>query len=138
MGKPLSDDLRIRVVVAVKDGLSRRAAAKRFGVSVSSAIRWVGLEKETGTVSHRPMGGDRNAKLGKHRQFLLDLIKAEPDLTLQEIRQRLTRRKAKVGYGTVWRFFAKEAISFKKNSARQRAGSSRCRPSPGGLAQTAV
>src|SRR3954468_14884009 len=90
-------------VAAIKDGLSRRAAAKRFGVSVSSAIRWVALEKETGAVSHRPMGGDRNAKLGKHREFLLDLIKAEPDLTLQEIRQRLARRKIKVGYGSVWR-----------------------------------
>lgn len=138
MGKPLCDDLRIRVVAAVKEGLSRRVAAKRFGVSISSAIRWVALEKETGVVSHRPMGGDRNAKLVKHRQFLLDLVATEPDLTLQEIRQRLARRKIRVGYGSVWRFFAKEAISFKKNFARQRARSSRCRASPQGLARAAV
>ncbi len=38
----LSDDLRKRVVDAVVvGGLSRNAAAKRFGVSIASAIRWV-------------------------------------------------------------------------------------------------
>jgi transposase-like protein len=41
-GMPLSDDLRERVVVAVVDGgMSRNAAAKRFGVSIASAARWV-------------------------------------------------------------------------------------------------
>ena len=37
----LSDDLRQRVVRAVVDGgMSRNAAAKRFGVSIASAVRW--------------------------------------------------------------------------------------------------
>ena len=38
MTRPLSDDLRRRVVRAVDDGMSRRGAAKRFG---STAIKWV-------------------------------------------------------------------------------------------------
>ena len=38
----LSDDLRERVVEAVVlGGLSRNAAARRFGVSIASAVRWV-------------------------------------------------------------------------------------------------
>ena len=38
----LSDDLRERVIGAVVDGgMSRNAAAKRFGVSIASAVRWV-------------------------------------------------------------------------------------------------
>ena len=38
----LSDDLRKRVVEAVVEGgLSRNAAAKRFEVSIASAVRWV-------------------------------------------------------------------------------------------------
>jgi transposase len=41
MAKPLSEDLRIRVVRAVEGGMSRRAAAERFGISVSSAVRYV-------------------------------------------------------------------------------------------------
>ena len=40
MGKPLSIDLRVRALAAVDAGLSRRAAAERFGVSASSVIRW--------------------------------------------------------------------------------------------------
>lgn len=120
MAKPFSDDLRVRVVEAVKCGVSRREAAEQFGVSASSAIRWVALEKETGCVSHRPMGGDHSSKLTGQRDFLLELVAAEPDLTLEEIRHLLARREVKVGYGTVWRFFDKEKITFKKNSARRR------------------
>jgi transposase len=38
----LSDDLRERVVHAVThSGMSRNAAAKRFGVSIASAVRWL-------------------------------------------------------------------------------------------------
>jgi transposase len=38
----LSNDLRKRVVEAVVEGgLSRNVAAKRFKVSVASAVRWV-------------------------------------------------------------------------------------------------
>jgi len=50
MGKPLSLDLRERVVAAVDGGLSRRKAAERFGVSISSAIRWTSLQRRTGDV----------------------------------------------------------------------------------------
>ena len=41
MSKTISVDLRRRVVAAVEEGASCRAAAARFGVGVSSAIRWV-------------------------------------------------------------------------------------------------
>ncbi|WP_348626970.1 helix-turn-helix domain-containing protein, partial [Mesorhizobium sp. WSM3873] len=50
-------DLRERVVAAVKtEGMSRRAAAKRFGVSYSAAIEWVKLDEETGSVAPRKVG----------------------------------------------------------------------------------
>jgi transposase len=131
MPKPLADDLRVRVVEAVKGGMTRRAAARRFGISPSSSVRWVKLEKETGAVSHKPMGGERRSKLAAHRDFLLALVAAEPDLTLTEIRARLAKRRVKVGHATVWRFFAKEKISFKKNAARRRAGPPRrCASAP--------
>jgi len=56
----LSDDLRERVVAAVVEaGLSRNAAAKRFGVSIASAVRWVARFQTTGGISPAPTGGDR-------------------------------------------------------------------------------
>ena len=39
MAKSLSEDLRA-LIVAVESGMSRRAAAERFGVSAASAVRW--------------------------------------------------------------------------------------------------
>ena len=58
MGKPLSVDLRSRLVSAVAGGLSRRAAGERFGVSAASAIRWVHASNTTGTLEAKPQGGD--------------------------------------------------------------------------------
>ena len=49
MGRALSRDLRDRVVAAIEGGMSRRAAAERFGVSAASAIRWRQLVVEQGT-----------------------------------------------------------------------------------------
>ena len=115
MTKPLDEDLRVRVVGAVREGMSPHASAARFGVSISSAIRWTKLAEETGSVKAKPMGGDRHSKLLEHRDFLLDLVRAEPDLTLTEIRGRLAQRRIIVGHARVWRFFAREKISFKKS-----------------------
>ena len=122
--RPYSDDLRARVVTAVTEGCSRRAAGKRFAVSVSSSIRWVELHEETGSISPRRRGGKSRSPLETHRQWLLDLVAAEPDLTLDEVRARLrSEKKQKTATSSVWRFYERHAITFKKNSARRRAGS---------------
>ena len=138
MAKPLDKDLRVRVVGAVREGVSRHASAARFGVSVASAVRWCQLEDETGSVEPKPIGGDRHSKLLDHRDFLLALVKAEPDLTITEIRGRLAKRGIVVGHATVWRFFAKEKIIFKKNTARRRAGPAGRRTGPAGAAREAA
>ena len=78
-------------------------------------------QNTTGVVSAKPMGGDHSSRLKADRDWLLERIAAAPDLTLEEIRAELGARGRHVGYGTVWRFFAAEGISFKKNRARQRA-----------------
>lgn len=61
MTKPLSLDLRERVVAAVDDGTSRRQAAERFGVGVASAIRWCKRARDTGSPKAAPQGGDRRS-----------------------------------------------------------------------------
>ena len=59
---PLSLDLRERVVSAVtEEGMSCRAAARRFGVSFSSAIRWIAALRERGDYAPLPMGGDQRS-----------------------------------------------------------------------------
>jgi transposase len=124
MGKSLSDDLRVRVVEAVEAGASRRQAAARFGVSVSSAIRWVRSWNTQGDVCAKPQGGDRrSARIEAHAGFLVEQIEQTPDVTLAELQGMLKERGVPVGIGTLWRFFDRHAISFKKNRARRRARS---------------
>jgi transposase len=125
MSRSLSGDLRTRVVEAVALGSSRRQAAARFGVSVSSAIRWVQAWRERGDVRAKPQGGDRRShRIEAQAGFLLDQIERTPDVTLAELQAMLRKRGVPVGIGTLWRFFDRRAISFKKNRARRRAGSS--------------
>ena len=122
MGRPYSQDLRERVVAAVEGGLSRNRAAKQYRVAVSTVIEWIDAWRDERRLRHKPMGGDHSSRLKGEREWLLQRIGEAPDLTLEELRRELAGRGTAVGYGTVWRFFAAEGISFKKNRARQRAG----------------
>ena len=78
----------------------------------------------TGSVAAKPIGGKRSP-LEVHKDWLLALIAAEPDLTLQEIRGRLRGRGISVGASSVWRFCDRHDITFKKKPARGRAGARR-------------
>ncbi len=132
MARSLSEDLRVRVIEAVEAGASRRQAAARFGVGASSAIRWVDRWRKTGERGARKQGGDRRSRLKAHRAVVLGLIEERPDLTIEEVRAALRDRGISASYGAVWRFFAAEGISFKKNRSGQRAGA----PRRGGRAST--
>jgi len=124
--RPYSDDLRERVITAVAGGCSRRAAAERFAVSAASAVRWVAHHEKTGSVGPERRKGKSRSPLEAHASWLLDLIDKEPDLTLAEIVHRLLQD---LGMSTtdssVDRFFQRHGMSFKKNSARSRAGAAR-------------
>jgi transposase len=64
--------------------------------------------------------------LEPHAGWLLDLISAEPDLTLEAIVQRLLAGVGlKTSEAAVRRFFKRHTITFKKNAARRRTGSAR-------------
>jgi transposase len=115
MSKALSVDLRERVVAAVAAGASCRAAAIRFGVSASSAIRWCAQAREVGTVAPGPLGGDRrSARIEAHAPLILDLIEQRSDITLAEIQAELARAGVPASLATVWRFFERRRITRKK------------------------
>ena len=123
MGAAHSDDLRERVVAEVAAGKSRRQAAAHFRVSASSAIRWVELEGETGKVSPRQRGGRSRSPLEAHRAWLISLVLAQPDLTLEAMVLRIdVELGLKTSDASLCRFFKRHRVSFKKNPARGRAG----------------
>ena len=115
MAKALSQDLRDRVVAAIDGGLSRRGAAVRFGVSVSSAIRWHQLAREHGrAVARKPGGDQRSSKTDIHAEQIMALLEEQGDITLAEIQSGLADRGISVGIGTLWRFFKRRGITRKK------------------------
>ena len=122
MAKGYSKDLRVRAVSIVEGGESAREAGRLLNVGASTAIRWIERWTTTGSVDAKPGVGHSRSPLDRHRQWLLDLIAAEPDLTLKEIRTRLrSEKKLKSGTTSIWRFYERHDITFKKNSARRRA-----------------
>lgn len=124
--RPYSKDLRLRVIAAVKAGQSARRAAGLYRISPSTAVKWVQRWRTTGRVDAKPYPGIIGSKLDPHRAWLIELIKAAPDITLEEMRHQLREEKGLVvGRGTVWRFCQREGLSFKKNAARRRARSIR-------------
>lgn len=84
MTQALSNDLRERVVVAVIAGESCRSVAYRFGVSVSSIVKWSQRYRATGSVAPGKMGGHRRRILEPHRTFIHERLTQNPQLTLHE------------------------------------------------------
>jgi transposase len=115
MSRALSVDLRERVVRAVLAGASCRAAAARFGVSASSAIRWCARLRATGSVVPGPLGGDRRSgRIEAQAARILELVAHTPDLTLAELRAVLAEAGVTVGMATLWRFLDRHRITLKK------------------------
>lgn len=122
MGRPYSNDLRARIVEAVAGGRSRRGAAEIFGVSPSCAVKLCRRWRETGSVRPARLGAPKRCKLDPVADWLLALVKAEPDITLDEVRRRLAREHSlSASIGLLWTFLDRHDLSFKKNRARQRA-----------------
>jgi putative transposase len=128
MTKPYSMDLRERVVLAVvTQGISRHQAAARFGIAVSSAVKWVARYHKTGSAAPSKIGGYKPKTLrGEHAAWLSARCQ-ETDFTISQLVEELqSMRGLKVDRRSVWEFLHAEGLSHKKNRSRPRTGSQRC------------
>jgi transposase len=124
MAKPYSQDLRDRVIDAVEqDGMSRRAAARRYQISESVAVKW--LERLERAGSRKPVGhgGHRPSPLMPHRDFLEAARVEKPDITLQGLCNRLScERGVKADPSMMSRFFRRLGVTLEKDARRVRTG----------------
>jgi transposase len=125
MTRPYSVDLRERVVRGVEAGLSRRAAARKFEVSVSFVIKLVQRWRRAGTVAPERYGGWKRPILAAHAERVHALLHGEPDLTIAELRTRLAAEAILVSPAAISRFLAAEGLTRKK---RRRTRPSRTAP----------
>jgi transposase len=115
MARPLSIDLRLRVAVSLAEGETVRAAARRFGVSVASAVR-IGQRQRSGRGQvPGKIGGIRRAALaGEPGEWLLARLAEKPDLTMRALTAELAARGVHVAHDTVWRFVKRAGRTVKK------------------------
>lgn len=117
MGKPYSVDLRERIVGYVEEGRSARAAARVFGVSASTAVRLAAAYRCHGSVAPKPQGraAGTAGKLAAHRDFLVERVTSEPDITLQELADALREvRGVEVQLSSIHRALIRAGYSYKK------------------------
>jgi len=123
MPRPLSNDLRERIVKAVNGGLSRNATARKLDVSISAVVKLVQRWQATGSHEPIPTGGQRPYALAEHEERVKKLLEVKPDMTVAEMQKRLASDKIKVSPSSISRFLKHLDLSYKKNSTRQRARS---------------
>ena len=82
-----SQDLRDRVLGACDRGIPTKKVAEVFDVSPAWVRRLKQRRRETGETSPRPLGGARVRKIDM--THLAELVKAQPDATARELRERL-------------------------------------------------
>lgn len=105
---------------ALERGERPSAIARRYEVS----RMWVHrvrarLEKEDER-SSRQQGGKRISRLAPVKDMIRDWIKAEPDLTLAQMCERLGKHGISIKPSALWHQLNKWRLSFKKTLARQR------------------
>src|SRR5260370_14394502 len=115
MARPLSKDLRERIVEAVESGELRRWTAKRFAVSASCVVKLMRRWRRTGSIEPGQMGGWKDHTLAEHEAVVRALLRARPDMTLEELREALARAGICVGRSSVDRFLKARRLTLKKS-----------------------
>jgi transposase len=90
MPAPYSEDLRRKIAEAHSKGRSQAQIVRDFGVSSGFVSTFLKHVKDTGSVARKPHGGGRRPALdAAGKQAVFDLVRAQPDATLEELRSRV-------------------------------------------------
>jgi transposase len=119
MGKAYPIELRERVQAEIGSARSQRAAARRYDVSASFAVKLAAWVSRTGSAEParqgRPPGG---GKLVPYLTALIGWVEAEPDITMPELVAKLEAEKGvRVHPASLSRVLLKVGFSFKKNAS---------------------
>ena len=133
MGRAYSLDLRRRVFDYIASGHSCRAAGRVFGVSASTAIRLAAEHRNTGSLAPQRQGRAPGTagKLVSHTAFLVEIVVAEPDITLVELARALAGTHGlTVQLSSIHRALVRAGLSYKKRPDRAGTGTRRTQASP--------
>lgn len=119
MGKPISNDMRVRMVRGIEGGSSRQATAARFEVAPSTAVRLWARYEETGSIEPARMGRPQGSgKLGPHEDFLINHVRRRPDITMPELAALLeAERGVKADPSNISKLLCRAGFTYKKNAS---------------------
>jgi transposase len=109
MGAPYAQDLRERILAAYDRGMTTKPIAELFCVSPAWARRVKQRRRESGQITHKPMGGVRIVKIDSKK--LRQLVAQQPDATTRELHRRLECRCCESAVGMALR---RLGLTFKK------------------------
>lgn len=114
---PYSQDLREKVMALVaQDKQPNRQIAETLGIGEATIERWTRRLRQTGSVAAAAHAGGVARVLASHEQFLRAAVKAQPDISLEELRVRIkTELKLNVSGSMVSRELTKLCLPKKKS-----------------------
>jgi len=122
MGKSHPIELRQRVQAEIESGCSRRAAARRYRVSASFAVKLASRVMRTGSAEPARQGRPPGAgKLAPHLATLIGWVETQPDITMPELAARLANETGISAHpASLSRVLLQAGFSVKKNAAGRR------------------
>ena len=115
--RPYSEDLRTRIVQALRSGMSKSAAARLFGVSLSSVKRYGRIADRGASLAPRRKGGGRPPKADEVTRKLLEAdVEERPAATVSERRRFLECTTAKTLSDSTIRRLLKRSMGFSQKN----------------------
>ena len=120
MSRPYSEDLRVRVLRALKQSpLKRSEIAAQFQVCPATLYNWQRFERQEGRTAPKPHAGGRASEV--QIEVLRELVREKNDRTLEELAQLYRERTGQsIGKSTVDRRLKWARITRKKKDAQGR------------------
>ena len=120
--RPLSEDLRGRIIEARQAGEGSVEVSQRYRVSRRTVARLYKQYECRGHLRPKQIGGYRRSRLEKHGRTLQRWVARKADMTLAEMRERcLQELGIQIGINALWHRLDRLGLSYKKNDARRRA-----------------
>jgi transposase len=113
---PYSLDLRKKIVSTYEAGnTSIRKVAKQFQVATRTVQQLLNQYRETGNLSHKPLGSKAKSPLEAHRETIIGIVAEHPDWTLwQYCEEVAAKTDVSVTTGSMCRFLQRHKITLKK------------------------
>jgi transposase len=137
-GQAYAQHLRERVLAAIDRGMGAYEAAPLFQVSVSWIYKALARRRETGESTARPQVNHVPPKLERHYEAIRLQLKAEPDLTLAELRAwLLATHQVSISQRGMWKTLRRLDLTRKKRPSTLRSRADPMSPQRGRPGATA-